>query len=38
MFQLFVRKIEDATSSAADGCAETPQAEGMSRILHTKSA
>jgi hypothetical protein len=38
MFQLLVRKIEDATSWGAEGCAETPQAEGMSRILHTKSA
>jgi hypothetical protein len=31
MFQLLARKIEDATSLLCAGCAETPQAEGISR-------
>jgi hypothetical protein len=33
VFQLLVRKVEDATSSAANSRAETPQYEGMTRNL-----
>jgi hypothetical protein len=38
MFQLLVRKIEDATSSRDVACAETPQCKGTRRKSPGKSA